>query len=170
MIRKRIHKRKPLAMSLKVLPKQVTIQLVDSRSNPIRMANVLFGITAFASRKNDYHLQPFGTDSEGLATITKDQLEAEVAANLSSGLMDYDHISGCSSTVEIRMLTNEEIERAVKARQTMWRALLDGERDRWQSIEQLLAFYEHASNSRLLAIRPAMRVTWRWDTAEYSYN
>lgn len=73
-------------MSLKLLPKQVTIQLVDGRNRPIRMANVLFGITAFASRKNDYHLQPFGTDSEGLAKITKDQLEAEVAANLSSGL------------------------------------------------------------------------------------
>ena len=135
------------------------------------MPNVLFVITAFAaSRKNDYHLQPFGTDSKGLATITKDLLEAEVSANVSSGLMDYEHISSYSSTVEIRLLTEEEIQRAVKARKTIWRALLDGERDRWQSIEELLAFYQHANNGRLLALKPAMRVTWSWDTAEYSYN
>src|SRR5690348_1277701 len=108
------------------------------------MPNVLFGIAAFSTtRKNDYHLQPFGTDSAGLATITKDQLEAEVAASVSSGLMDYDPISGYSSSVEIRMLTEEEIKQAVKARKTIWRVLLDGERDRWQSIEELLAFYEH---------------------------
>jgi hypothetical protein len=158
-------------MSLKVLPEQVKIQLVDGSNHPIRMPNVLFGITVFAAtQKNDYHLQPFGTDSEGLATITKNQLEAEVAANVSSGLMDYGHISGYSSSVEIRMLTEEEIKRAVKARKTIWRMLLDGERGRWQSVEELLAFYEHANNRRLLALKPAMRVTWSWDTAEYSYN
>jgi len=35
---------------------------------------------------------------------------------------------------------------------------------------ELIAFYEHANNSRLLTLKPAMRVTWRWDIPEYSYT
>ena len=153
-----------------ILPEQVMIQLVDENILPVRMSNVLFVITAFPDRKNDYHLGPFGTDSKGLATITQRQLEAEAAANVDTGVMDYSHISACSSWVEIRMLTDEEIERAVQARKNVWRTLLAGERDRWQSMEQLLTFYRNANNSRLHATNAALRVRWKGDASEYSYN
>jgi hypothetical protein len=151
-----------------VLPEQVTVQLVDSSGSPAKMADVLFQITAFARQKNDYHLQPFATDREGLATITREQLDAEVAANHDSGLMDYVHISKCSSAVEIRPLTDEETLRAIEARK-VWSSLLAGERDRWESLGQLLNLYRNANNSRLSVLEPTMRVVWDGRGTEYSY-
>jgi hypothetical protein len=151
-----------------VLPERVTVQLVDRNGTPVRMSDVLFRITAFARQKNDYRLQPFATDSEGLATITREQLEAEVAANHESGLMDYAHISRCSPVVEIGLLTDEEIRGAIDARK-IWTSLLAVERDRWESLEQLLTLYRNANNSGLLAPEPAMRLVWNGRGTEYSY-
>jgi hypothetical protein len=152
-----------------VLPEQITVQLIDSNGSSIRMSNVLFRITAFARRKNDYSLAPFATDDEGLATITKAQLESEVAADLDSGVMDHAAISTCSPIVEIHLLTDEEIRRAIEARSTIWKGLLSGERDRWQSIEQLLAVYKNANNHRLLALEPTLRPVWNGVEKNHSY-
>lgn len=153
-----------------ILPERVTIQLVDKNKSPVSISNVLFGIRAFARRKNDFNLQPFPTDSGGLVTITKKELEADVAANYDSGVMDYAHIGDCSPFVEIRMLTEGEINGAVEARK-IWKKLLAGERDRWRSLDQLLTVYRNANNGRLLADEsPPMRVAWKTDGADYSYN
>jgi hypothetical protein len=153
-----------------ILPERVTIQLVETNKSPVSMSNVLLGITAFARRKNDFHLQPFATDTGGLVTITKKELEAEVTANYDSGVMDYAHISECSPSVEIRLLTEEVIRGAVEARK-IWTKLLAGERDRWKSLEQLLTLYRNANNGRLLAQEsPPVRVDWNRDGAEYSHK
>jgi hypothetical protein len=153
-----------------ILPERVTIQLVDKNKVPVKLSNILFGIRAFARRKNDFNLQPFPTGNDGLVTITSKELEADVAANYDSGVMDYAHISDCSPSVEIRILTEEEIKSAVDARK-IWTKLLAGERDRWKSLEQLLTLYRNANNGRLLADEcPPMRVEWREGGAEYSYK
>ena len=113
-------------------------------------------------------MQPFATDAAGLATITKGQLESEVAKNLDWGVMDYAHIEGCSSVVEICLLTEGEIRRAIEARNT-WKELLSGERDRWESLEQLLAVYKNANNGRLLALEPTLRPVWNGRETNHSY-
>ena len=152
-----------------VLPERTTVQLIDSKGSSIRMSDVLFRIKVFARRKNDYSLAPFATEDEGLATITKAQLESEVAADHDSGVMDYAGISTCSPVVEIHLLTDEEIRRAIEARSTIWTKLLSGERDRWQSIEQLLAVYKNANNHRLLALEPTLRPVWNGLGTNHSY-
>jgi hypothetical protein len=151
-----------------VLPERITVQLIDSKGSSIRMSDVLFRITAFATRKNDYCMQPFATDDEGLATITKAQLESEVAKNQDSGVMDYAGIITCSPIVEIRLLTDEEIRRATEARK-IWKRLLSGERDRWESLEQLLAVYKTANNGRLLTLEPTLRPVWNGLETNHSY-
>ncbi len=151
-----------------VLPDRITIQLVDSNGSPIRISDVLFRITAFARRKNDYCLQPFATDQEGAATITKRQLESEVAADQDTGVMDYAHISTCHPRVEIHLLTDEEIRRAIEGR-NIWKKLLMGERDRWESLEQLLTVYKNANNGRLLALGPNLRPIWNGLETTHAY-
>ncbi len=160
-------------MASLILPDQVTIQLIDSDNCPVRIPNVLFRITAFARRKNDFQLQPFATDSEGLVSITKKELEAEATAHYDSGVMDYGHISACSPIVEIRMLTNEDIKRAVEARK-IWANLLAGERDRWKSLEELLTLYSNANNDRLRPSLPhessSLCVSWNMPGITYSHR
>jgi hypothetical protein len=112
-----------------VLPNRVAIQLVDTDKRPLKMANVLFRVRLFARYKSDFTLQPFASDGNGLVTNSRNELEAEVAAAYDSGLMDYAHVSTCSPSVEIRLLSGEDIHRAIEARK-IWTNLLAGERDR----------------------------------------
>jgi hypothetical protein len=154
-----------------ILPARAIIQLIDRSGGALRIPNVLLGITAFAARKDDFRLQPFASDNDGLVTILKKDLEAEVAACHDSGLMNYGHIRECSASVAIRLLTEEELEKTVDARTKIWKNLLIGERDRWNSIEQLLTLYKTASNGRFLPGQALpMRVKWNNDAAEYSYK
>lgn len=93
-----------------------------------------------------------------------------MAAHHDSGLMDYGHVSECAPTVEIRLLSEDDIHRAIEARK-IWKLLLAGERDRWKSIEQLLNVYKSANNVRLLLDQsPAIRDEWDKDGAEYAYS
>jgi hypothetical protein len=73
-----------------ILPERVTIQLVDKNKSQVSISNVLFGIRAFARHKNDFNLQPFPTDSDGLVTITKKELEADLAANYASAQRGWE--------------------------------------------------------------------------------
>jgi len=84
--------------------------------------------------------------------------------------MDYAHINECSSRVEIRPLTDEELAKAVDARR-IWKKLLEGERIRWNSIDELLNLYKTANNLLFSPQQPLpMRVNWSHEGAEYSYK
>ena len=65
-----------------------------SGHKPLRVANVLFFVHAFANRKNDFMLGPLATDAE-VVSIMKRDLLAEAAAHYDSGLMDYEVIENC---------------------------------------------------------------------------
>jgi hypothetical protein len=120
------------AMSDNLLPPdRVAIQLTDTEKVPLAMAGVLFRVQLFARQKNDFRLQPFASDDRGLITISKKDIEAGVAANYDSGLMDYHDVDSCFPTVEISPLSQDDIDRAIEARKTHWTSLLAGERDRW---------------------------------------
>ncbi len=153
-----------------VLPNRVVIQLVDKNLLPLKMAGVLFRVQLFARHKNDFTLQPFASDGEGIVAIVKQAMEAEVAANYDSGVMDYAHVSDCRPSVEIRLLSEDDIDRAVEARK-IWNQLLTGERDRWNSMDQLLNVYRSANNRKLLADQShSIRDHWDKAGAEYSYS
>ncbi|MBI1749681.1 MAG: hypothetical protein HY234_00965 [Acidobacteria bacterium] len=153
-----------------LLPNRVTIRLVDRNNCPVELPDILFSVSTFARRKNDFCLQPFASDLRGIVTITKKDLEAEAAAHHDAGLMDYGHIGECLPSVEIRMLSECDIDRAIEARK-VWKNLLAGERDRWSSVEQLLTLYRNAENGKLLADRSQpIRDDWNEDGAEYSYD
>ena len=154
-----------------ILPNRVSIQLIDENHDPVGLANVLFSITAFARRRNDFHFGPFPTDGEGIARITKQQLDAGVADEYESDLMGHVGVEECLPSVEIRVLSPEDIGRALEARK-YWRHLLSGERKRWSSLDELLALYRNATNIRLLMVpdSSAIRADWSAPEAEFSYE
>jgi hypothetical protein len=145
-----------------LIPEKVVLRLVDSESNPLRVANVLFLVHTFAKRKNDFTLGPFVTDEEGVVTITKRDLLAEATAHYESGLMDYDAIENCQPSVEIAAMEPSEIEKALEARQRTWKMLLRGESERWATIEDLRKLYREAANKRI----SAQPVTVLWDGSD----
>jgi hypothetical protein len=149
------------------LPEKVVLRLVDSTGIPVRISNVLFRVHMFANRKNDFLLGPFATDADGVATITRAQLLAEAAAHYDSGLMDYDQIEECKPVVEIAPMEPSDIDRALKSRITLWKNLLQGETERWASIEELCNVYRNAANGRVSA--GALRVCWDSSEIEVEY-
>jgi hypothetical protein len=60
-----------------VLPNRVVIQLMDKNTVPLD-GRVLSRVQLFARHKNDFTLQPFASDGEGLVVISKKEMEAEV--------------------------------------------------------------------------------------------
>ena len=145
-----------------LIPQKVVLRLVDSAGKPVRIANVLFRVHTFANRKNDFRLGPFATDADGVATITTRDILAEAAAHYDSGLMDYDRIENCQPFVEIEAMEPSDIDKALKARTSVWKTLLRGETERWTSIEELRDVYRNAAN-RCISVQP-FRV--RWDDSE----
>lgn len=76
-----------------VLPNRVALQPVDKNLLPVRLAGVLFEITLFARQTNDFNLSPFGTDADGLVTIPRRDIDAEVKSNYDSDLMGHGHVT-----------------------------------------------------------------------------
>lgn len=154
-----------------VLPNRVSIQLVGRDLLPIRLPSVLFKVTLFARQRNDFTLGPFATDADGFVTILRRELDADVASNYDSDLMGHYHVNDCIPKVEIRLWSAEDIARAVRARTTIWTKLLSGERERWNSIEELLTVYRNANNARLAVDQSTpIRDDWVKAGAEYTYN
>ena len=149
------------------LPDKVVLRLVDASGGPVRLANVLFKVHTFANRKNDFKLGPFITGSDGVATITKQDLLAEASAHYDSGLMDYDNIENCRPVVEIVAMEPSDIDKALTARTEVWKNLLRGETERWNSIEELRDAYRNAVNTRI-SVRP-LRVRWDGSEGEIEY-
>ena len=150
-----------------IFPERVTVRLVGPNKEPIRVLGVLIVVHVFASRKNDFFLQPFTTDANGEAQITKGELLAEADAHYDSGLMDYEAIGESGPVVEVRAMSLTEIERAVSSRSGVWTRLLKGGCERWSSIEQLIDVYRQAANKRV-SITP-VRVSWHLRCKEYDY-
>jgi hypothetical protein len=110
------------------------------------------------------------SDQEGIVTILKKELEADVQANHDSGVMDFAYVGNCFPSVEIKPLSVEDIDGAIKAR-GIWKNLLAGERYRWISMEQLLNVYRNANNQELIPLQ-SQPIRAQWDKAgtEYSYS
>jgi hypothetical protein len=157
-----------LKVTRMIFPEKVIVKLSDSAGQPLCVPNVLLRVRLIAQRKNDFLLQPFFTGPQGVATISKRELLAEVSAQQDSGLMDYGAPEDCGDVVEINALSGIDIERAVTARTGVWTSLLRGESERWSSIEELISIYRSAANGRLEA--EPLRVSWdgRQSKCEYS--
>jgi len=100
--------------------------------------------------KNDYHLGPFFSGENGVLTITRRQLQLAAAAELSSGLIDYDAIENAFPFVEIVHWSGYELERAIDARSKRWTSLLDGEAKLYESMSELLRRLRASGNASLL--------------------
>jgi hypothetical protein len=155
-----------------IIPKKVEIRLKDNREQPARLANVIFTIHLFARRKNDFDLGPYLSDEMGVVTITEADMRHDVDATYDSGLMDYISVENCHTFMEIRLETEEHIRRALHSRETVWKTLLKGERERWGSMENLLRAYRESSNGRLNVHEGFSRLRDDWDgrQAEYKYE
>ena len=153
------------------LPKSVTVLLKTPEGNPLLLANVLLKIQTFATYKNDISLFPFATNHEGIAHITNEEMRAEVSATHDSGLMDYAAIESTHDSVEIRLASQIEIERAISARSNTWKCLLSGEKKRWSTIGNLISLYKSSANHLLDFPHEAkIRDSWIRPDAEYNYE
>ena len=154
-----------------ILPDEVTIQLIDTQDQPMAMANVLFSIYLFARHKNDFHLGPYVSDSSGTVTIPLTDLRHDIAANHSSGCMDYAPVEKAFSLIEIRLDHPDDIDRIINARTTTsWTSLLNGEEERWGTMDNLIQTYRSASNRELRVMKNFSRIRDEWDGSKKKYQ
>ena len=153
-----------------VLPESVTVRLKTPDGQPLPLANVILRIDTYATRKSDISLFPFVTDSSGVARISKEEMEAEISATYDSGLMDYSSIESADSTVEIRVCSTEEIEKAISSRTKVWTSLLRGEEKRWRSMGDLVSVLRSATNARCESPDAKVRGMWSQPGAQFEYE
>lgn len=150
-----------------VLPEKVVLRLVDRQGDAIQLRNVLFMVHVVATRKNNFVLGPFASDEHGVVTISRNDLEDEVAAHYDSGLMDYDRIENCLPVVRVMMMSSQEIQMALESRTKVWTELLGGEPRRWGSIDAIRTTYRTATNSSI-SVEP-LTAGWDGTSSEYEY-
>jgi hypothetical protein len=129
------------------LPELTQIQLLNSTGAPLNMSGVIVFIKASARRKNDYYLGPYWSNSDGMIEIREEDLLFEIDSTHDSGLMDYAGINQCHPDVRIEVQNRNDIERIVHCRRTAWKALLKGEKKRFQSMEAMISIYENSANT-----------------------
>ena len=160
------------SMSGLCFPDKLVLQLVDSQRAPVPLANVIFGVHLFATRKNDFDLAPFFTNPDGMVTITRALFDSEVRSTYDTGLMDYAAVETCSPRIRICMWSQTQVNQALHARESIWADLLSGEKQRWSSIEELRSLYRTAQNNHLTATLDPPWITDSWDgrQSEYQYD
>lgn len=83
--------------------------------------------------------------------------------------MDYAPIESAEPSVVIRVCSNQEIQKAIAARTTLWKSLLRGEKERWGSMENLLALLRSAANATCQPLNAAYGI-WGEPGAHYEYD
>jgi hypothetical protein len=149
-----------------VLPESVTIRLVDKDFLPVNISGFLIKVTAFARYRNNYHLGPFVSDEGGVIKFTRKDLLNDISAVHDSGLMDYAGYESCEQKVRIHAYTDQEIKKEIRSRSDIWVDLLQGEAERWGTIENLIAIYQAATNGKYNAVE----VESGWDDAQKEYE
>jgi hypothetical protein len=161
-----------------VFPDRVTIRVgvwSPTGTTPYSGASMAFETRTFAREKNDYLLGPFFSDESGILTITRRDLELSTQAELSSGLMDYASITNSYSFVAISHLSREGIARYVDSRTMTWTRELDGEKELYGSVAQLLDRLRSSANGQFRPATPAYgQLRDEWDGSrpivEYDYR
>jgi hypothetical protein len=107
-------------------PKILKISLVSKDGKQIMLSDVVFSITLFAPKKNNYHLGPFFSTNSGTLELDEERLTISAEAVLDSGIMDYCHYSDCSDKVMIEILDSEQLNNLIKGT-NLWGLLKDEE-------------------------------------------
>lgn len=132
-----------------IVPEHIEIQLTDLSEKPIKVENLAIYIKTKARRKNDFRLGPYFSDKNGLIEISKIDFMNEVNATYDSGLMDYSSIETNFPEVEIIPYTKVEIEGMINSRTNIWTSLLNGENERWNSINVLIENLKKSENQNI---------------------
>jgi hypothetical protein len=132
-----------------IVPEFIEIQLTDFSNSPVSIENIAVYIKTKARHKNDFKLGPFFSKKNGTIQITKVDFMNEVNANYDSGLMDFSSIESNHPEVEIILYSEEELNRMIYSRTNIWSELLNGEKERWESIEILIEALKNSTNRHL---------------------
>jgi len=132
-----------------IIPDHIEIQLTDLSNEPLMVENVAVYIKTKARRKNDFRLGPYFSDINGIIGIDREDFMNEVNATYDSGLMDYSSIESNFPEVEIAPYNKDEIARMIDSRTKVWTSLLNGEKERWSSIDVLIDRLENSMNGNI---------------------
>ena len=141
---------------------------------PYQGAPLALEIRTFARRKNDYTWGPFFTDSDGVLSIGRRELDLAAAGHRSAGFMDYAELEDSFALVEIIHYSVADIARIIQAREARWTMLLDGEEELYGSLPALCERLRTSGNHRLAPPTEyygRLRDEWTDPTrhAEYTY-
>ena len=97
-------------------PEQKTFQFVETSSNrPISNLAVL--LTLLAHRKDDYHIGPAITDSNGIVVFTRTDCLKEIDISKTMFIMDYSStLEQCLPKIVIEVMSKQAIDALIAAR------------------------------------------------------
>ena len=153
-----------------ILPDKITVKLVKPQHQNFSVENILLYIKTNARHKNDFYLGPFVSDENGLITITKKDLDNKVTATYESGLGDYSSIENSFSFVELRLYDQNEIDKMIESRTNVYTSLLNGEKERWTSINHLVDTLKKSNNKHLLLYDSTKSIRADFDGTQNEYE
>ncbi len=108
----------PLAENILYFPDILAVRILDENDEtPVQGIAVM--LTLFARKKNDYHMIPQLSDAQGWIQIRREWVERQVEIDRNLFIMDYaSSVEECSEGVELRVMSEDEIRRAISAMQT----------------------------------------------------
>jgi hypothetical protein len=95
-------------------PEEINISIKNKERQAV--PNIAIFIRFFATRKNDYVLLPSLSDQKGNIKITKDWIKREIKKAVDLFVMDYaSSLDTCLPKFELKVLSEKEVNRAIKA-------------------------------------------------------
>jgi hypothetical protein len=123
-------------------PETLTVTILEQNTNlPIEELAVVLEL--FATRKNNYIIGPFVSDSLGQVKFTRDECKRSIKADKEMFLMDYiDDLEECKQCLDVRLHSPEHIAAMLQQYQaspTFWGK-------RFQNATQLFNTLAHVKN------------------------
>jgi hypothetical protein len=138
-------------------PEKTKITIVDKITHSrIKLKDIILSVHLYATKKNDYYLGPFFSDPNGDVEINGSALGILAEAELQTGIMDYKNVNECISLVEIKILSEEEIDNLIKGR-TFW-GIIGREKELYNTKEDLLKRIKNNHNT--FVFPQTLRVDW----------
>ena len=128
-------------------PEKVDFKLVDQKTkNPV--GNVALLLQLYASKKNDYFIGPLTTDTEGLASFSREDCFRQIKNSKEFYLMDYaSSLEECLPKITLKIVDPKQIGLIIEIRGKYD----DFYREYWDCSESFLNRLENTDNDLYLS-------------------
>ncbi len=134
-------------------PRIINIQVVDQENRNLEIPDIAIILNRGVS------IGPFFTDKQGKVVFKIEDYENAKSTDISTDLWgskyrNWDQIS----TISVRILSEEEINKIIEARKEKWNILLSDEKRKWRSFDEFISALKNSNNNKIESVEQSIRL------------